>query len=50
MTTVSSETQGVHPPFVPQVFDAETAGAFVGKVVTDCAATVSVARWLAEPR
>jgi SAM-dependent methyltransferase len=43
MTTVSSETQGVHPSFVPTQFDAEKAGAFVGKVVTDCAATVSVA-------
>jgi len=29
--------------FVPTQFDQEKAGAFVGKVVTDCAATVSVA-------
>ncbi len=43
MTTVSSETQNVHSPFVPKAFDAEKAGAFVGKVVTDCAATVSLA-------
>jgi SAM-dependent methyltransferase len=43
MTTGSAETQTVHPPFHPQAFDAEKAGAFVGKVVTDCAATVSVA-------
>ena len=43
MTTVSSDTPTVHPTFVPTQFDAEKAGAFVGKVVTDCAATVSVA-------
>ena len=36
-------TRAVHPSFVPTQFDAEKAGAFVGKVVTDCAATVSVA-------
>ncbi|HEY7021665.1 MAG TPA: class I SAM-dependent methyltransferase [Ktedonobacterales bacterium] len=43
MTTVSSETQSVHPTFVPTQFDAEKAGAFVGKVITDCAAMASVA-------
>src|SRR6478672_7374597 len=43
MTTVSSKIQTVHPTFVPAQFDAEKAGAFVGKIVTDCAATVSVA-------
>jgi SAM-dependent methyltransferase len=43
VTTVSSETQTVHSAFVPTRFDAEKAGVFVGKVVSDCAATVSVA-------
>jgi SAM-dependent methyltransferase len=43
VTTVNSETQTVHSPFVPTQFDAEKAGVFVGKVVSDCAATVSVA-------
>jgi len=43
MTTVSAKTQTVHSTFVPTQFDAEKAGAFVGKVVTDCAATVSLA-------
>ena len=36
-------TEATHPTFVPTQFDAEKAGAFVGKVVTDCAAMVSVA-------
>lgn len=43
MTTVSTETQSVYPTFVPKAFDAEKAGAFVGKVITDCAAMASVA-------
>ncbi len=43
MTTARSETRTGHTTFVPTQFDAERAGAFVGKVVTDCAATVSVA-------
>lgn len=43
MTTVSAETKSAQSPAVPTPFDAEKAGAFVGKVVTDCAATVSVA-------
>jgi SAM-dependent methyltransferase len=43
MTTVGTETKPAYPAFVPTQFDADKAGAFVGKVVTDCAATVSVA-------
>ncbi|HEX9056245.1 MAG TPA: class I SAM-dependent methyltransferase [Ktedonobacterales bacterium] len=43
MTTASKVTTTAHHTFVPTQFDADKAGAFVGKVVTDCAATVSVA-------
>ena len=43
MTTVNAETKTGQPSYVPTRFDADKAGAFVGKVVTDCAATVSVA-------
>jgi len=43
MTTVNSETRTTQSTVVPTQFDAEKAGAFVGKIVTDCAATVSVA-------
>ena len=43
MTTVSRELKTAQPNVVPTQFDADRAGAFVGKVVTDCAATVSVA-------
>lgn len=39
MAVESSQSQSG----IPTQFDAEKAGAFVGKVVTDCAATVSVA-------
>lgn len=43
MTTVSPDTSTTRTTFVPTQFDAEKAGTFVGKVITDCAATVSVA-------
>jgi SAM-dependent methyltransferase len=43
VTTGSSENQTTHHNIIPTEFDADKAGAFVGKVVTDCAATVSVA-------
>lgn len=38
-TTIRSDATA---PFIPTTFDAEKAGGFVGKVVTDCAATVSL--------
>ncbi len=43
MTTVNTETTTAQATAVPTQFDPDKAGAFVGKVVTDCAATVSVA-------
>jgi SAM-dependent methyltransferase len=43
MNTTTSATSVIRQAYVPSEFDAEKAGAFVGKVVTDCAATVSVA-------
>ena len=43
MSTASTKTETTSKPFTPTEFDADKAGAFVGKVVTDCAATVSVA-------
>jgi SAM-dependent methyltransferase len=43
MTAVNAGTKTAQSTTVPMQFDADKAGAFVGKVVTDCAATVSVA-------
>jgi SAM-dependent methyltransferase len=43
MTTVNADIKTTHPTSVPTQLDAEKAGAFVGKVVTDCATAVSVA-------
>src|SRR5690242_6446380 len=43
MSAVTSGTQTTQAAFVPTQFDQEKAGAFVGKVVVDCAAAVSVA-------
>lgn len=43
MTTPDPDTSTARATFVPTRFDAEKAGTFVGKVITDCAATVSVA-------
>jgi hypothetical protein len=43
MSTKHEVTETKPSPYVPAQVDAEKAGAFVGKVVTDCAATVSVA-------
>ncbi|MEO7001082.1 MAG: class I SAM-dependent methyltransferase [Ktedonobacterales bacterium] len=43
MSTFTSKTNTPQTTVVPEQFDAEKAGAFVGKVVVDCAATVSVA-------
>ena len=43
MTTVNRETKTADSMYIPTQVDADKAGAFVGKVVTDCAATVSVA-------
>lgn len=43
MTMVNAETKTAQTSVVPTQFDADEAGAFVGKVVADCAATVSVA-------
>ena len=43
MTTASTQTGTTSKSFTPTLFDADKAGAFVGKVVVDCAATVSVA-------
>jgi 2-polyprenyl-3-methyl-5-hydroxy-6-metoxy-1,4-benzoquinol methylase len=43
MTAAPAGTTSPQPNFVPTRFDAEKAGTFVGKVITDCAATVSVA-------
>ncbi|HEX8727188.1 MAG TPA: methyltransferase domain-containing protein [Ktedonobacterales bacterium] len=43
MTSTTTGAQAPQTPFVPTKFDAEKAHQFVGKVVTDCAATVSVA-------
>ncbi|HEX8036873.1 MAG TPA: class I SAM-dependent methyltransferase [Ktedonobacterales bacterium] len=43
MTTVNSMTETTRTTFVPQHFDPDQAQQFVGKVVTDCAAAVTVA-------
>jgi 2-polyprenyl-3-methyl-5-hydroxy-6-metoxy-1,4-benzoquinol methylase len=43
MTMVNRQTKTAHSAYIPTHVDADKAGAFVGKVVTDCAATVSVA-------
>lgn len=43
MTTVSSATETTRTTFIPQHFDPDQAQQFVGKVVTDCAAAVTVA-------
>lgn len=42
MSTSTTRTETTSKPFTPAHFDADKAGAFVGKVVTDCAAMVSV--------
>jgi 2-polyprenyl-3-methyl-5-hydroxy-6-metoxy-1,4-benzoquinol methylase len=43
MNTANGNVATEQKTFVPAQFDQEKAGAFVGKVVVDCAATVSVA-------
>jgi 2-polyprenyl-3-methyl-5-hydroxy-6-metoxy-1,4-benzoquinol methylase len=43
MSTLTTETESAHATFVPVQFDPDKAQQFVGKVVVDCAATVSVA-------